>query len=61
MAALSAGAVRRVAGKGRAEEGREAYVQSLHAPMSAPRLTDGQRGGGEPGAVHSQNYSTADV
>lgn len=57
VAALSAGAVRRVEGRGRAEEGREASLTA----MSPPRLTDGQRGGGEPGAVQRQNYSTADL
>lgn len=58
MAALSAGAARPATGRQRAEEERGAYVAS---PDPLPRLTDGQRGGGEPGGVKSHSYGTADL
>lgn len=62
VAALSAGAIRWVAGRGEAKEGRQTSICRLSLPpKSPPRLTDGQRGGGEPGAVQRQNYSTADL
>lgn len=58
MAALSAGVVRRATGRQRAEEEKETCAAS---PYPLPSLTDGQRGGGEPGGVKSQNYGTADL